>query len=130
MRRLITPLSLVALLFSGCSTIATSEEIVIVRTNEPTARIYVNGDEVPTRGSSRLRVKRDEHLQITAVTPDGRAGFACVGLRQSDAGLMDSTFFLPGAIVKNWAPGYWRHEVNEVFVFVPPAVPPAVSSQK
>ena len=108
----------------GCSFFVDPTEDVTIRSNDPQARLLVNGREVGT-GTAVVPLKRNRSHVVRAEAPDGRVATARIGRGISTTGILDIVggvlFLVPflGAL----SPGFWTLSQDFLYLDLPPASP-------
>jgi len=112
-------LVVVALTFiPGCSLFVPKQQAVTIRSSDPNADIYVDGEKVG-KGTMSMTLDRTKSHTVTAKA-DGRAGAAAINKKISGTGVLDIVggcfFLIPFLGVLG--PGFWELDPDAVTVYL------------
>ena len=110
----------------GCSLFVSSEQPVTIKSSDPSARIFVNGQEVGV-GTAVVQLRRNRNHQIRAETADGRFDNKRIYREVSTTGILDvigGVFFLV-PFLGVLGPGFWS--LGQDYLHLDPRQPPAGS---
>jgi hypothetical protein len=109
----------VALIFMpGCSLFVPKQQAVTIRSSDPNADVYVDGEKVG-KGTISMTLDRTKSHTVTAKA-DGRAGAAAINKKISGTGVLDivgGCFFLIPFLGVLGA-GFWELDPDAVTVYL------------
>ena len=103
----------------GCSLFIPKQQAISIRSNDPSAKLLVDGTEVGT-GSTSVMLDRTKSHTVVAKAASGRSGAVAIQRKISGYGIADiiGGVFLLVPLLGLLGPGFWELEPENVNVII------------